>query len=89
MTQPITLSIKMFGAFRKYHQGILEVTVPSGSTAADVKAALAAVLRKEHAQLNDELISKSVLADNQRVLGTDETISTPLALAILPPVCGG
>lgn len=89
MTPPITLSIKMFGAFRKYHKGVLEVTVPSGSTTSDVKTALATLLRQEHAQLNDELISKSVLADNQRVLGADEAITTPLALAILPPVCGG
>lgn len=89
MTQPITLSIRMFGAFRKFHPGTLEITVPSGSTTAAVKTALADTLRQEHAHFNDELISKSVLADNQRVLDADETITTPLALAILPPVCGG
>ncbi len=90
MSQVITLPIKMFGAFRKYHPGSLEISVPSGSTAAQLKAALAATLRQQNPAFNDdELIGKSVLADNQRILGADEVITAPLALAILPPVCGG
>lgn len=90
MTQMMTLPIKMFGAFRKYHQGSLEISVPIGTTATELKAALATTLRQQHAAFNDdELIGKSVLADNQRVIAGDEIITTPLALAILPPVCGG
>lgn len=90
MSQLMTLPIKMFGAFRKYHAGTLEISVPSGSTATDLKAALAVTLRQKNPAFNDdELIGKSVLADNQRILGADEAITAPLALAILPPVCGG
>ena len=90
MSQVITLPIKMFGAFRKYHQGSLEISIPVGSTATELKATLAATLRQRNPAFNDdELIGKSVLADSQRVLGADEAITAPLALAILPPVCGG
>lgn len=90
MPQAITLPIKMFGAFRKYHPGTLEITVPCGSSAADIKTTLAATLRQQNPAFNDdELIDKSVLADNQRIIGADEAITTSLALAILPPVCGG
>ena len=90
MSQPITLSIKMFGAFRKYHPGALDVCVPADTTVADVKSAMVAALRQVNPGFSDEeLVNKSVLADNQRVLKSDERLQQTASLAILPPVCGG
>lgn len=90
MNAPLTLSIRMFGAFRKYHSGTLDVTVPAGSAAQTVKSAIAVALRQANpAFADDELISKSALANQQRVFSDDERIVEPAALAILPPVCGG
>ena len=90
MSQIITVSIKMFGAFRKYHADTLAIDVPIGSLATDIKKMLASKLRQINPAFNDEeLVEKSVLADNQRILSHDEAITTPLSLAILPPVCGG
>lgn len=90
MPHTITVSIKMFGAFRKYHPDILTIDAPAGVSVADIKVLLATKLRQINtAFIDDELIGKSVLADNQRIMSADETINTPLSLAILPPVCGG
>ncbi len=90
MNESITLSIRMFGAFRKHHQGALLLNIASGSTVSAVKKAIAEKLRQMNPDFSDdELIDKSVLADNQRILGTDECINGSDTLAILPPVCGG
>ena len=90
MNPPITLSIKLFGAFRKYHAGTLNVDVAAGSSAQAVKAAIAAALRQANPTFaDDELISKSALANHQRVFSNSETIVATTDLAILPPVCGG
>lgn len=90
MNPQMNLSIKMFGAFRKYHPGILQVSVPVGSTVAEVKSAMVDALRQANPGFSDDdLVNKSVLADHQRVLSADERMSSPAALAILPPVCGG
>lgn len=90
MNNSMTLSIRMFGAFRKYHQGTLSLDLPVGSTATHVKETIATTLRQANPDFgNSDLVEKSVLADNQRVLAADEKITTTTTLAILPPVCGG
>lgn len=90
MNDSMTLSIRMFGAFRKYHPGILAVNLPAGANASAVKAAIAEALRQTNPAFCDsDLIEKSVLADNQRILAGDEIIQSTSTLAILPPVCGG
>jgi molybdopterin converting factor small subunit len=90
MNPQLNLSIKMFGAFRKYHPGTLDVSVPEGSTVSEVKSAMVEALRRVHPGFaDDDLVSKSVLADNQRILDADERMTAPSSLAILPPVCGG
>lgn len=90
MNPQMNLSIKMFGAFRKYHPGSLDVSVPVGCTVAEVKSAMVDALRQANPGFaDDDLVSKSVLADHQRVLNADERMNQPAALAILPPVCGG
>ena len=90
MNAPITLSIKMFGAFRKYHPGTLAINVAAGSSTQTIKSAIAEALRQTNPSFaDDELISKSALASDRRVFGNDETIVAATDLAILPPVCGG
>lgn len=90
MSQSITLTIKMFGAFRKYHPGTLDVSVPADCSIADVKSAMVDALRRTNPSFADyELVDKSVLADSRRVLKADERLQQATALAILPPVCGG
>ena len=54
MNPPITLSIKLFGAFRKYHAGTLNVDVAAGSSAQAVKAAIAAALRQAKRQRSQD-----------------------------------
>ncbi len=90
MNATITLSIKMFGAFRKYHPGTMDIAVPAGSSVQAVKSAIAVALRLANpAFLDDELITKSALANHQRVFTEDDQIAESSSLAILPPVCGG
>lgn len=90
MSSSISLSIKMFGAFRQYYPDMLVVEVAEGSTAADVKASIAARLRALNpAFKDDDLIAKSALANNQRVFKEQDCIINAEPLAILPPVCGG
>ena len=90
MTSPISLSIKMYGAFRKYHPDILNIEIPDARTAQDVKSAIAVALRSANPAFNDdELMRKSALANQQRVFKEDDLIVDSCALAILPPVCGG
>jgi molybdopterin converting factor small subunit len=90
MSIPIRLSIKMFGAFRKYHQGTLDIEVLAGCTMQAVKGAIAEALRQSNPSFSDvALVHQSAIADHQRVYREDECISMPASLAILPPVCGG
>ena len=90
MSHPIHLSIKMFGAFRKYHPGTLDIQIPPGSKVLTIKSAIGKALHKSNpAFLDDELINKSALANNQRVFKDDDCIEASSELAILPPVCGG
>lgn len=80
----------MFGAFRKYYPGTLEITVPFGSSAQCIKSAIGIAIHEANPTFcDDELISKSALANQQRVLNDDEQITEHSSLAILPPVCGG
>lgn len=90
MSSQIYLSIKMFGAFRKYHPDILTIEVGQGTTAHSIKSAIATALRAANPAFRDnELIDKSALADNVRVFKEDDLITASCSLAILPPVCGG
>lgn len=90
MKPQIRLSIKMYGAFRKYHPDILLLDLPVGGTSADVKSAISGALRSQNPQFNDdELINKSAIANNHRVFKEEDRIIESCSLAILPPVCGG
>lgn len=79
----ITLTIRLFGAFREHGQQ-LALSLPQGATAAEVKSALAIQLPAEAALIHD-----SALADDTQVLDEHAVFSHDAMLAILPPVCGG
>lgn len=89
MTTHIQLSIKMFGAFRKYCSGVLHIDIAEGATASDVKSTISRALVLNHPEFDKDLINKSALANNHRILKEDDRILDSCDLAILPPVCGG
>ena len=90
MSESITLSIRMFGTFRKYHNGNLLLNASPCVTASTVKELIAETFRQSIPTfIENDLIDKSVLADNTRILAQDECITESCTLAILPPVCGG
>jgi molybdopterin converting factor small subunit len=90
MNQQHRISIQLFGAFRRFHQGHIEINLPADSTAQSVKHALGEALQKINPEFRDiELLNKSALATTQRVLSDEEAIGSEKGFAILPPVCGG
>ena len=90
MNSPRRLSIKLFGAFRRFYEGPIEIDLPAEGTAKSVKQSLGLALQQINPDFKDlELLNKSALATVQRVLSDDEVIGAETGLAILPPVCGG
>lgn len=90
MNESITLTIRMFGTFRKHHNGNLLLNASPGITTSTVKDLIAETFRQSIPTfIENDLIDKSVLADNTRILAQDECITESCTLAILPPVCGG
>lgn len=90
MSQTIKVTIRLFGAFRKFHESPVVVSVPIGCDAADVKSALGNALASLNLVFADqELLDKSALADDRTVLAHSATFHQDCQLAILPPVCGG
>lgn len=87
----ITLTIKLFGAFRDYvSQPIIEMNLRSGITVRDIKATLdTQLLSQGCAPSISQLIEESVLASNDSIQSADDLIETPGEYALLPPVCGG
>ena len=83
MPQNIKLTINLFGAFRPFGDA-LNVSVPTGSTAAFVKDIIKEQLGQEAALL----VEDAVLADDRSILADDSPVTTQ-QLSILPPVCGG
>ncbi|MCE9508693.1 MAG: MoaD/ThiS family protein [Alphaproteobacteria bacterium] len=80
----IQITMRLFGAFRKYGENV-SFAVPAGCTAAAVKEKLAEVLK-----LSDKkLLMDSVLANDNEIIDSGAVLSEDSHLAILPPVCGG
>ena len=90
MNTPTELTVKLFGAFRQYHQGPLRIEVPTDSTVLAVKVAIAQALQQSNASFtNLALVNQSAIADDHRIYRNDERVPNHACLAILPPVCGG
>ena len=90
MTQTIQIHVRLFGAFRKFHNAPIKLTVPSGTSVSQIKSELGQSLQSLNPAFNDlELLAKSALADDHAVLSPDASLTADTQLAILPPVCGG
>lgn len=86
----LDISVQLFGAFRRVHPHPVALCIEKNTKIKDVKSALAGALRELNPGFNDtDLLSKSVLANNQKIYQDDDVILEPATIAILPPVCGG
>jgi molybdopterin converting factor small subunit len=90
----VRVSIRLFGAFRKYGDGSeIALDVPRGTTVAALRAHLGEVLRRGCAGFAEQdLLDVSVLADDEQIREDAQPLGRGVdrvALAVLPPVCGG
>ncbi len=91
MSDNITLTISMFGAFRAFSgRGPFVIEVPHGATLTQVRLAVKQELKQHNAEFsNYALVDESALADEKAILHEDAIFTCNATLAILPPVCGG
>lgn len=92
MTETIRVSLRFFGAFRRYEgQGkIFSLVLPKGSTAAVAREKLIETLVLAQDGFSDHaLVMDSALASDEKIIGLDEKLEQDCTLAVLPPVCGG
>jgi molybdopterin converting factor small subunit len=91
MKPDVILKIRLFGAFRNlYFSNEVELKICEKSTVRDVKLALASVLKNSDLNFDvSSLISRSVLADHEKILNDEDLIEKDVCLSVLPPVCGG
>ncbi len=90
----VSVQVRLFGPFRRYGNGAeLSFRVPRGTTVAALRGHLAEALRRASGAFDGEgLLERSVLADEHRILTEDLPLGVDadrIALAVLPPVCGG
>ena len=90
MSEPITLTVTLFGALSQYAPNPIQVEIPSGSTVEEAKIELSAALKRLNAGFSDEIpLKRAVLATDTQVLTGATRLNESTALAALPPVCGG
>ena len=85
------IKIRLFGTFRKWSEsGEVELDIPLQATVSDLKSVIEQELKKNPrtSDLSD-IVFRSVLADEHRILKDSEGIEDSVTLSILPPVCGG
>lgn len=80
----INISMKLFGAFRKYGDSV-DITLRGGSSVSAVKKELCSAIGLQARGL----IEDSVIANDETILPHDYIIEQDANLSILPPVCGG
>jgi molybdopterin converting factor small subunit len=80
----ITITMRLFGAFRKDGERI-EFSVAAGSSVSQIREAARDRLSAEM----KALVSDSVIANDETILPEDYIIDSDSSLSILPPVCGG
>jgi molybdopterin converting factor small subunit len=82
--------IVLYGALREADpRGYVELTVPAGSTIADLREALRAHLAEQATTVPATLIQRSVFASTDEILYDPRPVPADAELAILPPVSGG
>jgi molybdopterin converting factor small subunit len=82
----ITVTIDLFGAFRRYEAtSSIAVTLAPEATLADVRSALAERWPADAVAL----LASAAFADDHRIHAEHEAFRGDVRVAILPPVCGG
>jgi molybdopterin converting factor small subunit len=83
------INISMFGPLKAYFNN--EFILDSASTKiSQVRdELLISVSERKDAVLAKEIISKSVFANNEKILAEDDELGECNSLTLLPPVCGG
>lgn len=91
MNDTVTLQIELLGSLKKYSDiHTINVVVSKGSKTDEVKKKIIHFLTTHDSNFSDsELIEKSVLANERRILNADELLEADMQLVMLPPVCGG
>lgn len=84
MTEKITVTVRLFGAFREYGESVTFQVAPAISVL-DVKERLG----KELGVKDTTLIHDSAIANDDEIIGNNAVLTQDSLLAILPPVCGG
>jgi molybdopterin converting factor small subunit len=84
MEQEIVITVRLFGAFRKYGESVT-FRVPSGTSVQGVKERLGSELGIS----DTALIHDSAIANDDEIVGGNAVFARDSLLAILPPVCGG
>ncbi|MGD8379477.1 MAG: thiamine biosynthesis protein ThiS [Gammaproteobacteria bacterium] len=86
-----TVEIVVFGGFRRHvPEGRVSCHAESGTTVAELRVLLTQALRERNPGFDDDgLLSASVFASEDRILGESESVDRFSQLSILPPVCGG
>ena len=80
----ITISIRLFGAFRKYGE-VAVLEAPAGIGIGELKG----LFSKWIGGIEASLVTDSVFADEKEILAVGAVIEKDANLAVLPPVCGG
>jgi len=78
------LTVHCYAALREAAGARVELELPAGSTAGELKRAVAEQL-PDHAAL----VERSAVAVNRRLVGPTETVGPEDEIALLPPVSGG
>jgi molybdopterin converting factor small subunit len=92
--EPVRVSVRLFGAFRRYSNGAdVSLVVPRGTTVGALREHLGEALRRGSPAFHDQaLLDVSVLADQESILDDAQPLASraePIVVAVLPPVCGG
>ena len=84
ITKTITISIRLFGAFRKYGE-VAVLEAPAGVGMDELKE----LLSRWIGGMEAPLVAASVFANEKEVLAAGAVLEKDADLAVLPPVCGG
>lgn len=86
----ITVTITLFGAFRKYDQQFVTLELPGETNISKIKNHLENKLLSINKNLSEHsLVKHSVLASDSEILNDTIVLEQNTKLSILPPVCGG
>lgn len=84
------LSVQLFGVLKSASPGgVMEVELPAGASAADLRSALEERLASVLSEQGRAALEASAIGTDDRLLLDDESIDSLRVVAVLPPVSGG